>query len=103
MEKALYEIEQLAPSDLIAYINDCINHDFNKLVQLLYRIDVSEQKLKTILQSHPNEDAARLIAAVIIERLAATKAARASFATNNKIEDATANSNRQDDEDLERL
>lgn len=103
MEKALYEIEQLAPSDLIAYINDCINHDFNKLVQLLYRIDVSEQKLKTILQSHPNEDAARLIAAVIIERLAATKAARASFATNNKIEDSTANSNRQDDEDLERL
>lgn len=103
MEKALYEIEQLAPSDLIAYINDCINHDFNKLVQLLYRIDVSEQKLKTILQSHPNEDAARLIAAVIIERLAATKAARASFATNNKIEDSTANSNSQDDEDLERL
>ena len=103
MEKALYEIEQLAPSDLIAYINDCINHDFSKLVQLLYRIDVSEQKLKTILQSHPNEDAARLIAAVTIERLAATKAARASFATNNKIEDATASSNRQDDEDLERL
>ena len=62
MEKALYEIEQLSPSDLIAYINDCINHDFNKLVQLLYRIDVSEQKLKTILQSHPNEDAAKLIA-----------------------------------------
>lgn len=103
MEKALYEIEQLAPSDLIAYINDCINHDFNKLVQLLYRIDVSEQKLKTILQSHPNEDAARLIAAVIIERLAATKAARASFATNNKIEDATAKSNSREDEDLERL
>lgn len=103
MEKALYEIEQLAPSDLIAYINDCINHDFNKLVQLLYRIDVSEQKLKTILQSHPNEDAAKLIAAVIIERLAATKAARASFASNNKIEDSTASSNSQEDEDLERF
>lgn len=103
MEKALYEIEQLAPSDLIAYINDCINHDFNKLVQLLYRIDVSEQKLKTILQSNPNEDAARLIAAVIIERLAATKAARASFATNNKIEDSTPSNNRQEDEALERF
>lgn len=103
MEKALYEIEQLSPSDLIAYINDCINHDFNKLVQLLYRIDVSEQKLKTILQSHPNEDAAKLIAAVIIERLAATKAARASFATN-KIESSIANNNSQEeDEELERL
>ena len=94
MEKALYEIEQLAPSDLIAYINDCINHDFNKLVQLLYRIDVAENKLKAILQSNPNEDAAKLIAAVIIERLAAPKEARARFtATNNTIED----------EDLERL
>ncbi len=103
MEKALYEIEQLSSSDLIAYINDCINHDFNKLVQLLYRIDVSEQKLKTILQSHPNEDAAKLIAAVIVERLAATKAARASFATNNKIEGTTAKSNTAEDEELERL
>lgn len=103
MEKALYEIEQLSPSDLIAYINDCINHDFNKLVQLLYRIDVSEQKLKTILQSHPNEDAARLIAAVIIERLAATKAARASFATHTKIEGTSSESNTPEDEELERL
>lgn len=102
MEKALYEIEQLSPSDLIAYINDCINHDFNKLVQLLYRIDVSEQKLKTILQSHPNEDAARLIAAVIIERLAATKAARASFATN-KISQSTSENNSTTEDDLERL
>ncbi len=102
MEKALYEIEQLSPSDLIAYINDCINHDFNKLVQLLYRIDVSEQKLKTILQSHPNEDAAKLIAAVIIERLAATKAARASFATN-KISHSTSENNSTTEDDLERL
>jgi hypothetical protein len=102
MEKALYEIEQLSPNDLIAYINDCINHDFNKLVQLLYRIDVSEQKLKTILQSHPNEDAAKLIAAVIVERLTATKAARASFATH-KIESSTSDSNNQEDEELERF
>ena len=41
MEKAFSELEQLGPSDLIAFINDCIQHDFNKLVQLLYRIDVS--------------------------------------------------------------
>jgi hypothetical protein len=107
MEIALHEIEQLSPNDLIAYINDCINHDFNKLVQLLYRIDVSENKLKTILQSHPNEDAANLIAAVIIERLAATKAARASFATSNKIEDANrkneSNAAVDEEDELERL
>ncbi len=102
MEIALHEIEQLSPTDLIVYINDCINHDFNKLVQLLYRIDVSENKLKTILQSNPTEDAAKLIAAVIIERLAATKAARASFATN-KISQSTSENNSTTEDDLERL
>jgi hypothetical protein len=107
MEIALHEIEQLSPDNLIAYINNCINHDFNKLVQLLYRIDVSENKLKTILQSNPTEDAAKLIAAVIIERLAATKAARASFATSNKIEDANqkneSNAAVDEENELERL
>ena len=103
MEKAFSELEQLAPSDLIAYINDCIQNDFNKLVQLLYRIDVSEEKLKSILQLNPNEDAAKLIAAVIIERLAATKAARASFSTTDKIDQHTSDKHETNDEDPERL
>jgi len=103
MEKALYEIEQLAPNDLIAYINDCIQNDFNKLVQLLYRIDVSESKLKTILQSNPNEDAAKLIATVIVERLAATKAARAQFSSTNKIDAPATENNAEHDEELERF
>ena len=103
MEKTFSELEQLGHKDLIAYINDCIQHDFNKLVQLLYRIDVSEEKLKYILQLNPNEDAAKLIAAVIVERLAATKAARASFSTTNKIDSPIADKNEDADEDLERF
>ena len=103
MEKTFSELEQLGPSDLIVFINDCIQHDFNKLVQLLYRIDVSEEKLKYILQLNPNEDAAKLIAAVIIERLAATKAARASFSTTNKIDQPATDKHETNDEDLERL
>ena len=103
MEKSFSELEQLGPSDLIAFINDCIQHDFNKLVQLLYRIDVSEEKLKYILQLNPNEDAAKLIAAVIVERLAATKAARASFSTTGKIDQPNTDKNKTDDEDLERF
>ena len=87
MEKTFSELEQLGPSDLIAFINDCIQHDFNKLVQLLYRIDVSEAKLKNILNANPNEDAGKLIAQVIIERLAATKKARESFNTTPRIDD----------------
>ena len=103
MEKAFSELEQLGPSDLMAYINDCIQHDFNKLVQLLYRIDVSEEKLKYILQLNPNEDAAKLIAAVIVERLAATNAARASFSTTNKIDSPDTANNAHDEDDLERF
>jgi hypothetical protein len=103
MEKTFSELEQLGPSDLIAFINECIQHDFNKLVQLLYRIDVSEEKLKYILQLNPNEDAAKLIAAVIIERLAATKAARASFSRTGKIDQPASDKNAEHDEDLERL
>lgn len=103
MEKELNEIEQLSPNDLISYINDCIKHDFNKLVQLLYRIDVSEQKLKKILQSHPNIDAARLIAEVIIERLAATKATRANFANFPRVEGENQRKEDLESNDLERL
>jgi hypothetical protein len=103
MEKVFSELEQLGPSDLIAFINDCIQHDFNKLVQLLYRIDVSEEKLKYILQLNPNEDVAKLIAAVIVERLAATKAARASFNTTGKIDASATENNAHDEEGLERF
>lgn len=55
-------------NQLVEQINTLIKDDFEKLVQLLYRIDVSEQKLKMLLQTNPNEDAAKLIASLIIER-----------------------------------
>ncbi len=53
---------------LISYINELINADFNSLVQLLYRIDVNEKKLKQLLQNSPGVDAAPLIADLIISR-----------------------------------
>ena len=79
MELTIQALEKLAPEDLANAINELIKNDFSKLVQLLYRIDVSEAKLKYILQAHPNQDAGKLIAAVVIERLAATKKAREMF------------------------
>jgi len=53
---------------LALYINDLIQHHFEKLVSLLYRIDVSEAKIKSLLQQKPGEDAAKIIATLIIER-----------------------------------
>ncbi len=81
MELTIQALEKLTPEDLAIAINELIKNDFSKLVQLLYRIDVSEAKLKYILQTHPNEDAGKLIVAVVIERLAATKKAREIFST----------------------
>ena len=56
-------------NQLAIYINELIDKDFNKLVNLLYRIDISEHKLKIALQ---NEDktisSSKTIAKLIIER-----------------------------------
>lgn len=53
---------------LAIYINDLIRHHFEKLVSLLYRIDVSEAKIKLLLQDQTDKNAADIIAALIIER-----------------------------------
>lgn len=53
---------------LSVFINDLINHNFQQLVQILYRIDVNESKLKKLLQDNPQQDAGNLIARLIIER-----------------------------------
>ena len=97
MELTIQALEKLAPEDLANAINELIKNDFSKLVQLLYRIDVSEAKLKYILQANPNEDAGKLIAAVVIERLAATKKAREQFSQPKK------EGSRNTDDEEERL
>ena len=53
---------------LTAYINQLIQTDFQKLVFILYRIDVKETKLKKILKENSGEDSGRIIADLIIER-----------------------------------
>ena len=55
-------------AQLAAYLNNLIKNDFDKLVAYLYRIDVNEEKLKTLLQKNPGEDAGNIIAGLIIER-----------------------------------
>lgn len=55
-------------SDLVDHINHLINHDFEKLVSLLYRIDVNERKMRSLLEQQQGENAAGLIADLVIER-----------------------------------
>ena len=53
---------------LSQYINDLIVNDFQKLVSILYRIDISEPRLKQLLQEENHEDAGKVIADLIIQR-----------------------------------
>jgi hypothetical protein len=49
-------------------INALIMDDFNRLVQLLYRVDVDEGKLKNLLRENTGTNAGLLIARLILER-----------------------------------
>lgn len=54
-------------SGLSIYINELIEKDFQQLVNLLYRLDVNENKVKQMLNDS-KEDAGLIIADLIIER-----------------------------------
>lgn len=49
-------------------INTMINKDFSELVQLLYRIDVDESRLRLVLRDNQGSDSSLLIARLILER-----------------------------------
>lgn len=49
-------------------INELIECDFNQLLQLLYRLDVNEKKIRAVLDSNKGTDSAPLITDLIIER-----------------------------------
>lgn len=50
------------------HVNHLIQSDFQKLVAILYRIDVNEEKLKYLLQENTGKDASLIITELIIER-----------------------------------
>ncbi len=53
---------------LAAYINTLITTDFSRLIALLYRLDISEKKLKDLLIVQNNTNAGSIIAEMIIDR-----------------------------------
>ena len=72
---------------LVNLINLLLLHDFNGLVQVLYRVDVSEQKLKKLLQKNQTTDAAVIITDLLIERQEEKIKMKNSFKTGNDISD----------------
>ena|SRR5919205_809827 len=53
---------------LTSFINHLLQYDFQKLVYLLYRVDINEKVLKNLLQNNPKTDAAVIITNLIIQR-----------------------------------
>lgn len=50
------------------YFNEMLQTDFSTFVQLLYRLDVSESKLKTALQ-YATEPTGKVVAQLVIQRM----------------------------------
>lgn len=65
-------------------INELIQHDFAGLVNLLYRVDVNEQKVKQLLRDSEGKEAARIISNLIIERQIEKAKHRHSFKERNR-------------------
>ena len=68
---------------LASRINQLIENDFTQLLQILYRIDVSEQKLRSLLKQNTGTDAGRIIAVLIIERQLEKLNSREQFRRND--------------------
>lgn len=68
-------------------INELINSDFQKLVSILYRIDVRESKLKQLLKANPDTNAGLIIADLMIERQNQKIRARQEYKPDENISD----------------
>jgi len=71
--------------DLSYYINHLITNDFNKLIVILYRLDVSEEQVHKLLKQQPNKLASDTIAKLIIERQQKKMQVKATFKKDKNI------------------
>lgn len=68
---------------LSAHFNRLIQDNFEQLVNLLYRIDVSEAKIKSLLLHNTGTNAGDIIAQLVIERQLQKIKSRSQFKTND--------------------
>lgn len=79
--------DQIWVSMLTQKINELLLHKFDKLVSILYRLDVDEKKLKRAIESNKDRDAAEVIAELVIERQRQKILSRQQFKRNDPIDD----------------
>jgi hypothetical protein len=72
---------------LAVHINHLIQVRFHELVGLLYRVDISESRLRTMLADHQDVDAGQIIASMIIDRQLQKMETRKKFRQTGEIPD----------------
>jgi hypothetical protein len=70
---------------LLDKINRLIVSNFSKLISILRRMDVSERKLKKLLDEKKNTDAAQIILDLMIERQIEKIKTKENFKTDSDI------------------
>lgn len=66
-------------------INDLIVNNFQQLINVLYKIDVNENKIKLALQQQQNRKTADVLVEMILERLQQKAESRKATKTNKFI------------------
>ena len=64
-------------------INELLVADFPKMVSILYRADINESKLRSILKENPGTNAGLIIAGLMIERQEEKARSRQQYKTKN--------------------
>jgi len=76
---------QIWSEKLASHINFLIDKDFNKLLSILYRLDINEIKLRQLILETREEDAGKTIAGLIIERQLEKLKSRQQFKSGTDI------------------
>ena len=78
------EIDLHSKRSISEYIDHLIANDFNKLMRILYRVDVSEKMLRANLQQQ-EKNAAAVIADMLVDRQLEKMQTRKKFRADNDI------------------
>lgn len=65
---AVPDRSQLTKQLITDRINELLQSDFTGLVNLLYRLDIDEERLRVMLDQHAGTDAAEIITGLLLER-----------------------------------
>lgn len=75
---------QLLRAELGAFLNDLILYDQHKLIYIFYRVDLSEARIKQLLQQQ-HDNAGLLMADLIIERQLQKIQTRRAFRQTDQV------------------